>query len=200
MKVLRALLGIALVCALAGTVKASGFHAVVVDPGYETYDITDPNATIDIFFSPCDYTGNQLPQGTPDGTYAGCITFDNATSGPITGLDLFIPNTVPGSAGGPDCTTDNGELLGAPVCTTTADGYFLDFAGGTPIKVGQSFTIAETGLPVTPTGGTPDIVGSATVTITPEPGSLALLLTGVLALGTAYMLRRRNLSPGAARF
>jgi hypothetical protein len=196
MKILRCLVVIALVCGCMGVAKADpvDFHIKVLDPAPPP----DPSYTIFLISSTSfsvsftDCVAGELPGGmTADGCFAGRnisgLNWDN--------LQLSFP--------------DGGVLTGQPASCALAPSdnifsstdcpadpangsYDLGFADGV-IANGDYFFITEDG--VVPASDFP--TGSATV-LTPEPGSIVLLSTGVLLFGCLIFgerLRRVDLSP-----
>ena len=184
MRVLRYLFAIALVLSLARVAKADDFGMVVVDPYTGPYSIYPITSLSDTFaFAECEEPG-QLPSGA---AYDECFSGQNETGGALTSLVITIPLIAGQTVG---CALDSTlpDIFADVSCETTANGYLLDFSGGS-ITPGEIFTIAEAGVP----SGFPNAAG---VFNTPEPSSIWLLSTGVLTSG--FFLanwRRRALDP-----
>lgn len=186
MRLLRALLLLALVCGMRLKARADDFQMIVIDPNFIVEDITTTTFTFQ--FSACD-TG-QAPAG-----YAGCFTGENLTGVPITSLSISVPNLIPNN-GTPGfqpagCDSTNAQsFFSACSAQTLGNGYLLNFSGGS-IPSGQfllsEFTIAEQGADPSEFGTMTAVINN----VTPEPGSLLLLATGMLSSG-AYMIRRRR--------
>ena len=198
MKIFRCLFAIALVCGLTSLVAKADpvdFKADVIDGPLTGYHITSL-APFPVVFETCPITI----------TGQGCFLGINDTGVPITTLNLIFPNTS--SLGSQPVTCDtsvSGSIFSSANCSLSNNGtlYTLDFSGGSipPCKVGDgdndwddhedcgSFYIVETGVDpnVFPAGtGIPNAV--------PEPGSIALLSTGIAAMGTLVSRRRRKIS------
>lgn len=181
MKFLRCLVVIALVCGCAGLAKADSvdFHMNVLDPppptdpSYPLYLIT--TTSFSVTFTDC--VAGELPSGmTADGCFAGRnisgqdwdnlqLTF--ASGGVLTGQ----------TANCAAAPSDN--IFSDADCPESPDNglYTLTFTDGV-IANGDYFFITEDG--VTPATDFP--TGNAQV-LTPEPGSIVLLSTGILLFG-----------------
>jgi hypothetical protein len=186
MKMLRAFLIFALVCGLAGAAKAdqADFHMVVLDP-FSTYPIF--SAPFTFSFAPC--SAGQLPTNVM-GSYEGCFSGVNRTGSDWIGLELAFQNTSALDSQPANCSLDGSQdLFQSAECSLSGTEYFLDFSAGAVPNNG-SFVIAEDGV-------NPSLFPTVTATVTtatatPEPGSMWLLGTGILALGYAGLARRRS--------
>jgi hypothetical protein len=79
-----------------------------------------------------------------------------------------------------------------PTCSTTSTGYLLNYVGGA-IKEGEVVTIAEQGVVTDMAGnGFPSVTVDPGVA--PEPASISLLSTGIVAAGSLFAQRRRRFS------
>jgi hypothetical protein len=181
MKLFRCFLAILLVCGLSSFAKAdqADFHMGVLDPDPQLDYTLVTGAPFTVTFGAC-------PANI---TADGCFTGYNDTNGIISTLDMTFTNTPALGSQPATCDTDvPGSLFGAASCNLVDNVYILDFSGGSGIGSGQFFFITETGVPADdfPTG-------DATVTITPEPESLALFSTGLGMLGLSLARRRGSL-------
>lgn len=181
MKILRCLVAFALTCGLSSVANASavGFQMVVIDPSYAVNTITNNNFTFS--FSPC-VTPGQVPAGT---SFIGCFTGQNETGHILTSLQLNVP-LIPGQSAGCAPSGTGLDFFSQVSCSDTPSGYILNFSGGA-IVVDQLFTIAEAGIDP---ANFPQVTGTFNA---PEPGSIWLFATGILA-GAGLLLadpRRR---------
>ena len=125
-----------------------------------------------------------------------CLLFLNLTNAPITDLNVsFTVNAALGNAEQTLGCTSLDSFLSSNNCSsvpeTLTQGQLVsfDFFGGTPIPMSvpptfSAFYIAETGISLTD-------VPQFTVTVpTPEPGTLALMLAGLLAVGMALFFKK----------
>ena len=196
MKILRCLMAIALVCGCMGVAKADpvDFHIKVLDPAppsdpsYPLFLIT--STSFNVSFTDC-VTG-ELPGGmTADGCFAGRnisgIDWDN--------LQLSFPGGGVLTGQPASCAAaPSDNIFSSTDCPVDPvnGAYDLGFADGV-IANGDYFFITEDG--VVPASDFP--TGSATV-LTPEPGSIVLMSTGVLLFGCLLFgerSRRLDLSP-----
>ena len=201
MKYLRVLLALTvLFCGFSGRAKADGidFRATTGDGPINscmnapstTCFIFDPTATLNILLSSA-----ACPPGVtgPSMNY-GCYLANNLTGETITSLDITF---TAGGEGQPVMCDANG-VGGIPVvftsvnCQQVGSTYVLDFAGGPGVANGTDFFFFEEGA------NPGDFMGTATITVSPEPDSLVLFSTGALA-GLSALWRRRRLRFGAGR-
>jgi hypothetical protein len=179
MKTLRYLLAIGLFCGLSGIAKADDFQMVVIDPiGGSVITTT----AFPFSFSPC--AAGEVPSNPNNpNTYIGCFVGENGTGVDLTSLQLLIP-PIPNQSAGCSPFGEQLDIFTSITCTSGPNGYLVNFAGG-DIPLGGFFLIAEAGVDPTVF---PQV---AAVANAPEPGSLLLLSTGVLAIGF-FFTRRRN--------
>jgi hypothetical protein len=126
-----------------------------------------------------------------------CLLLVNETGAPITDLNLqfTVPPTVPGQPASPlvgqtlGCDSID-QFLTSNTCggvtgTLTAGQLVsFDFSGGAPIPINSIFFFGESGV---------DLADAPPLTITvptPEPGTLALMLAGLLAVCLAVFYKR----------
>lgn len=189
MKMLRFLIATFLVLGLTSVANAVNFQMVVVDPPptYTFYDITSLDTAYTLSWGDC--APGEVAPGVPS---EGCISLLNGSGTTITSLDLSVPDTDGVLGLTATCPSEPTDIFGALSCTADpVDGTFtFDFSGGTGAAPGQFFVIAEGGVdPST----FPDTTATASG-VTPEPSSIWLLTTGVLAGGFFFApLRRRAL-------
>jgi hypothetical protein len=199
MKVFRCLLVLVLICGFTGFAKAdtADFQQGVLDPPPMNPTPIYGTGPFSITFSAC-------PTGY---NFDGCFEGQNLSGMTFKSLQLTYPNT-PTLGGQPvSCnTTLVGSIFTNAVCFLSSDGktYSLDFFGGPGLPScsrefdgddddddeGASactFVIVENGVDASsfPTG-----VGTFSTTApVPEPGTMALLSTGLTALGFVRMRR-----------
>jgi hypothetical protein len=174
-----------LLCGLSGTAKA--FQFSIQDPiSVEALEVF-ANTPFTITFGAC-----QLGEGAD-----GCFYGANGSGATLTSLDAIFPATdALSGSGGPVCDVSNHPLSDfstTPVCGPISSGteYELLFTGTPGILAGGFFTIEETGVsPDSFPEGTGVAGGTGRSAPVPEPGSIALLSSGTLMLGT--LLRRRR--------
>ena len=167
-----ALLGFASVYACADPLD---FKAHLLDPpstSFPTFPITS-NPFV-VTFSAC--AQGELPgNNTADGCFAGV----NRSGYDWLGLEFAFSNTVALGSQPVDCSpAPSNNIFSSTQCNLdqASNTYFLDFNSGV-IRDGELFFLTEEGVDpaVFPTG-TGTITAS---TLTPEPSSFLLLLTGV---------------------
>ena len=181
MKFLRCLVVIALVCGCAAIARADAvdFHMNVLDPqppsdpSYPLYLLT--TTSFSVSFTDC--IAGELPGGmTADGCYAG----RNVSGQDWDNLQLtFVSGGVLTGQTANCAAAPSDNVFSDTDCPESPENgfYTLTFTDGV-IANGDYFFITEDG--VTPATDFP--IGSAQV-LTPEPGSLVLLSTGVLLFG-----------------
>jgi hypothetical protein len=184
MSLLRCLLVVALVCGLSGVAKAdqADFHTTILDPYATTPVFSTP---FQFSFAPC--VAGQLPTNVKD-TYVGCFSAVNRTGKDWIGLQLVVSNTDALSGQPASCALDgSADLYQKTSCSLTPNGseYVLSFSDG-DIPNNGNFVIAEDG--VNPADF--PLVSVTATTATPEPESILLLSTGLVALGSLVNRRR----------
>ncbi|HEV2711173.1 MAG TPA: hypothetical protein VGU67_13240 [Edaphobacter sp.] len=194
MRVPRFLGLIAAICfstALAGATPVD-FHMRVLDPPPPT-DPSIPlhlitSTSFDVSFTPC--LAGELPG---DNTATGCFAGQNISGQAWDSMQLVFPNTGP--LVGQDANCDPGvsdDIFSNVDCPASPGNsqFTLIYTDGLIANRGYFF-ITEDGVdPPTdfPTGRA--TVGTA---MTPEPGSIVLLSTGIFLLGgLVYTERLRN--------
>ncbi|MCU1223217.1 MAG: sorting protein [Edaphobacter sp.] len=185
MRMLRCLVAVALVCGLAGVAKADqmDFHMVVLDPFATTPIFTTP---FQFTFEPC--VAGQLPTNV-NGSYMGCFSGVNRTGNDWAGMELSFTNTAALGSQPAGCALDGStDFYQSATCSLTPDGseYFLDFTIGS-IPNNGSFVIAEDGVDPS---DFPMVSATIIRTVTPEPGSIWLMSTGILMVGFFFAKRR----------
>ena len=191
MKSIRFLLSVAMFVSVATCAHAS-IHAVIVDPPVtpNVYEL-DPGDTaipaVDFNFGMCSIGEKFELTGT--GATAGCFEIENFTGKSITDITITFQGSPSVFGTDPTC----GGLFGNVSCTETNGFYTLSFAGGA-IPDGSDAIIGES-LPVSDFSGIS--IGStyypAGYSATPEPDSLVLLGTGLVAIGRLAYTRRRGI-------
>lgn len=189
MRIFRYALLAVLMVGLSGIARATTIQ--ILDPSgsqgsFPAIDVNGPNP---FSFYDC---------GAPTGD--GCFGFVNDTKLTITSLTATISSMDMLPAGGVTCLTSTQGTLNAPfttidACTSdsTTNTIIFSFSGGVGVAPGNTLYIVEDGIPdgdfaaCSPT--TAVCPGSATVTVSPEPSSIWLALTGMTSLG--YVVRRR---------
>lgn len=187
---LRFFFVLALVLGCTSYVRAVDFHVTVLDPANicasnpsacVIFDTTAP-FTATFSTSTCMLAG--VPGPTPSAPY-GCLALFNATSDPITSLNLSF--TGLGSLTFQCDTTGPGVLFSNASCGSSGGVDNFYFYNGVLGSL-QLAIIYES-------GATPDLFdGTGTVNTppVPEPTSLPLVLTGMLLAGL-YLGKRRGL-------
>jgi hypothetical protein len=191
MRILRCLVLIALALGINSKAKADtlDFHMVVLDPF----------ATNPIFITPFSFTfvacsAGQLPTNVMN-SYQGCYSGVNRTGQDWTGLQMVFANTSALGSQPAGCALDGStDFFATASCTLAPDSstYILSFTTGI-IPNNGSFVIAEDG--VSPDAFpmiTASVTTSGGTTVTPEPGSIWLMCTGVLMTGF-YLTKRHGL-------
>jgi hypothetical protein len=199
MRFLRPALMIALVAfCFSGIAMADDIH-VIFDPttvpaivaGFN--EIQQTNTPYLVSWTSC----NQAVVPTSMQGDNACLLFLNLTGAPITDLNVsFTVNQALASANQTlGCSTLD-SFLSSNNCSSVSGTLTLgqvvtfDFFGGTPVPTSNppsfsAFYIAENGI--TNLTDVPQI----TVTVpTPEPGSLGLMLAGLLAVGFALFFKK----------
>lgn len=200
MKSLRYLLAVSLCCGIVpGAAKADDldYQAAVLDPpasAASNLTYVYANRPFDVVF---DANCPVVAMGA-----TGCFqALNNTLDTTFTSLILTFKNTVNPSNpsdyktkldGQPvSCDTSSSvSVFAAANCSysSTDQLYTLNFSGGTGIRPGEFFVIAET-------GPDPDAFGTGTglalaSTATPEPGTLYLLASGGLFVALVTLHRR----------
>jgi hypothetical protein len=119
--------------------------------------------------------------GLPTGATDGCLIVFNNTFNTFTGLDLTFTGTGDLSF---DCSTTDPNSVFASCSQPEADS--LDFSGAPGLAGGHTMVIFEDGADPTLVHGT----GNVTITATPEPDSILLMVTGTMMAGL-YMSRKQ---------
>ncbi len=197
MKLFRCLLVLTLICGFTSFSKAdtADFQQGVLDP--------PPLHPTQIFGTgPFSIKFGACPTGF---NFDGCFEGENESGLTFKSLQLTYPNT-PSLGGQPvSCnTTLTGSIFTNSICFLSSDDktYSLDFFGGPGLPSCQRgdgddddddnggcvFIIVESGVPA---GSFPTGTGTFSTTApVPEPGTVALLSTGMTALGLVRMRRR----------
>jgi hypothetical protein len=113
----------------------------------------------------------------------------NGTGANLTGLTLTVPD-LDGIVGQTaDCPADPNKIFANPICPSDPTGgvWTLLFSGGS-ITPGEFFVVAENGASA---DDFPAISADFSA-VTPEPGSIWLMSTGVLMAGAFLAERRRR--------
>jgi hypothetical protein len=189
MRFLRPALLLALVvCCFSGLAMADDIHVVFdpQQPGQGVLNIiTQTNTPYLVSWVSCGSNG--VPSGLAN--QQACLLFLNETGAPIQDLKFQFTanNALSGQTVGCDsidefltsntCSSVTGELT--PGQTVT-----VDFFGGQSIPNYLAFFFGETGVSL---ADAPDVTISVP---TPEPGTLALMLAGLSAVGIALFLKK----------
>lgn len=181
MKIFRYVFLAVLMVGVSGIARATTIQ--ILDPSgpqgsFPAIDVNGPNP---FSFFEC---------GAPTGD--GCFGFVNDTKFTITSLTATITSLVtlpPGITC--DTTSSQGTLNPAfttvNACASTDTTLSFSFSGGDGVAPGHTLFIIEDG--VTNLDDFAPNAGTATVTVSPEPSSIWLALTGMSSLG--YVVRRR---------
>jgi hypothetical protein len=144
-----------------------------------TFTVESPSGTSPVTLpggSPCILIQGPFMTTSPNCYFQNDMT-TNGVGDTITSLTFDAFGVNPSSV---EC----GFLTGSPFSSCTVEaisgGTAVDFTGGS-IVYGQDFTLAFVGFPK-------DFSFGSSATVTPEPGTLVLLLAGV---GALVMRRRR---------
>lgn len=200
MKITRFLTVALMLTGLTGVARAITFH--VLDPtGYQpgAPNVTQLGVPYPFTFFD-DYNPSTNTFNCPNGA-SGCFDAVNNTGSVITSFSATFSTNTPLLAtdlANIDCPTDvYGGLVSFSnniTCSvspgTSSDSFTVAFDGGGVLPF-SSFWIVEDGIPASDFN---DPAGTFTVgtSMTPEPDSLWLALTGLAPLG--YALRRRRTS------
>lgn len=212
MKTFRFALALAVLFGMTGV--ANAYRINVLDP-ITTYQIMTPNFTV--VFSACE-TG-QLPHGATPDPGSLCFSGLNETGATITTIQFSIPTSGPLAHGNPACDAVSGQSIYAnATCSRYSDGNTVFFFSGLNIltdtdpnanAANDSFLIYLSGVPqsTVPSDIQPaQVTQPPTLTLpqgvtplpplssTPEPGSFALLSTGLASLGATAWRKRRVLA------
>jgi hypothetical protein len=203
MKFLRCLLALALICGFTSFAKAdnSDFVQGVLDP--------PPMNATPIFGSTFSITFGTCPTGF---NFDGCFEGENKSGMTFQSLHITYPNTSTLGGQPVSCnTTLVGSIFTNSSCFLSSDGktYSLEFFGGSGLPSCKhhddegdddrdsdwdnneacTFVIVEDGVDP---GSFPTGTGVFSTTVpVPEPGTMALLSTGMTALGV-FRIRRRS--------
>ena len=196
MKISACFLALVLLCGFVGTAKADtlDFQLSIFDPTSVSELVVHPGVPFAVAFGTC-----VLGEGA-----SGCFYGLNDSNVTLTTLDLSFINTI-GAPDSPDflnsqpasCVTSvpGSQFSAAPICELSPDGksYDLSFTGTPGIGPHTIFTITET-------GPNPDAFqgGTAIANQVPEPGSIALMSSGVAYLGLLFGKRRQRVSDSLA--
>ncbi|GGA72043.1 hypothetical protein GCM10011507_24560 [Edaphobacter acidisoli] len=188
---LRLFFVLALVFGSTHYAHATNFHVTVLDPSNicvsnpsacVIFDTTAPfSATFSA--STCQIAG--VPGLPSDPTTYGCLGLFNATSDPITSINLSFPGL--GALTFQCDTTGPGVIFSGASCGSSGGVDTFDFYDGSldPLHLAIIYE----------NGADPDLFDGTGTVNTPEPASLPLLLTGLLFAGL-YLGKRRNLLLG----
>jgi hypothetical protein len=193
---LRVLFILAVSCGFASHARASiDFHATVLDPVcFTTPDATctllptDPGVPFNITLNALTCADQNVTGLPTDGTPYGCFAGVNDTGFVITSIDVSFDGTLLAGAGCDTNLPNPRNAFSISSCTPPSPGdpdFGLSFTGGS-IGRTQTFILVETGIDPA------DFIGTATVGVTPEPGSLVLFSTGLMMAG-AYLTKQRRL-------
>jgi hypothetical protein len=196
MKMFRSSIALVALLCLSGFAHAGSIHAVIVDPpfGPYAYDLQPGDTQIpaaDFLFGHCNAGElTRLPSGFSSAD--SCFEVYNDSGAAVTGVNIQF--TAPTSLFGTGSSITCAGLFSVTSCTQSGGLYDLDFGGGS-VPNGYSFIIG-----VQSPGGPSDFNGvtiTPELTLTPEPSSVALLSTGILALGSFAFFKRRPLGFGS---
>ena len=197
MRVLRCLIVIVVVCGFTGLAGAApiDFHMHVLDPPPPSFTV-QPILTTPFTFSFTECSPGELPNNM---TASGCFAGVNSTGQDWTSLQItFADNSVlAGQAPNCDLTGSNNIFSGTD-CSLDGSTYVLSFMDGV-LHNNDFFFITEDGVDPPEGFGT----GTGTVTdavMTPEPGSILLLSTGIVLFGLLFHMERRRTVPLAVVF
>jgi hypothetical protein len=200
---------LALFCGVTSVARAqrgADFHAQVLDPVCSTNPDatctllpTDPGTPFNITLNALTCTDQGVTGLPTDGTPFGCFAGFNQTGFVLTSIDVsfeaaLLPGagcdtTLPEGVAGP---TGGGPAFTLSSCTPPGPGdddFSLSFTAGS-IGRTRTFILIETGIDPA------DFVGTATVGVTPEPESLALLSTGVMMMMAGLYIKQRRFAFG----
>jgi len=181
MKILRYAMMAVLILGISGVAHA--FQFTVLDPsgGQTSFPFVTPGVPFQFSFFDCPafITGD------------GCFAAFNNTPDVLTNFTATFTATT--AITNPDCPNiGQGSLFSAfsitNNCSSSGNTMTVTLTGSPGIQPNSTFWLVESGLP---DSDFLDNAGTATVGVTPEPGSIWMALTGITSLG--YAVRRRKI-------
>ena len=172
-------------CAAAASATPIDFRAHVLDPPAPSFP-TQPITTLIFQLSFVTCQPGELPNGM---TAQGCFAGVNRTGLDWTNLQFGFQNTAALNSQPASCApASSNNIFGTTSCGLDqgGQGYTLDFSGGV-LKDGELFFVTEDGVDPS-LFPTVDASVLSVAVVSPEPGSLVLLSTGV---GVLAAFRRK---------